>query len=227
MLATGAKVARRNVAVAVAIRGYEAVAKRDNTIELLDPAYGRLRVDPCQKADLAFVNVAPSGHQALIQKRLPEGSLGITPESSDRLLGIPVGPQQVGAEPAGDARLVGGGENVEHLEAVTEGVPRSGAQYDSDLVRTFDPAAAPAIKAPGPIHHEVGMDAQATLDAHEEVLAVRRDPGDGSSAEIQRGVTRHPKVAAVEHPSRQRVVERCGRAPDRVAFRHLGRDPWK
>src|SRR4051794_33758616 len=60
----------------------------------------RQRVDPAEEAQLGLVDVAHAGQVALLEKRVADRGVGAGAQVGQRELGVPVRPEQVGAEVA-------------------------------------------------------------------------------------------------------------------------------
>ena len=77
---------------------------------------GVQRVDAAGEAELGGVHVADPGQAGLVEQRLVDGAVRVGEQPAERLVLVPVGAEQVGAEVADDVVLAVAGEQLDDAE---------------------------------------------------------------------------------------------------------------
>ena len=113
------------------------------------------RVHPGQEAQLALVEVAEPGQVALVEDRVGDRAGRVGEQPPQRLVLVPVGSEQVGAEVTDDGVLGVAGDHLDDAEREADGGPVLGAQHDPGLVGGAAPAGARLVEVPGALHLEV------------------------------------------------------------------------
>ena len=93
--------------VALFVCYQQPACKVDNAGKIVDVANWRPGRNPTQETDFRLVDVAGTRQIPLVEQRLTDSAAGIDLQASDCLVGIPIGPEQVGAE-VSDERGFGG-----------------------------------------------------------------------------------------------------------------------
>ncbi len=138
-----------------------------------------------QEADLVDPEVAEARHRALVEEGGAERVVGTGREAGHGERRVPVVAQRVRPEVADGRALVAGGDQVDHGQvAAPEGAPVVEAEAHAHLV--LDPlrhALAGAGDRPRTLHAQVRVEGGGVVEPHEQVLAVRVEPGDPPAAE--------------------------------------------
>jgi hypothetical protein len=189
-------------------------------VELVDR---RERAQAAGEQHLRLVDVADARGDPLIEQEVADGgtAVGVGLHPTHDLTEVGVGLAQVGAETpeTGVAVAVELAERLDHGRVEADGDPVGHLDDHPGRVRALAPALARPVQVPRARHAHVGVQHDAVVPRHLEVLAVALDPLD-DPALLRAGPGEARGVEAGRHLADERDAQRCCGPVDRVAFRH-------
>src|ERR1700722_6436276 len=122
VLLTASRIARRDLADPFLIGFQHPLRQLDEFGHRWDPGGRAPWVDATEEERLGLVQIADPGQVALIHDRLSDRAFRVRGQPPDRLLRVPVGPEQVWAEVADGPRLAAGPEDFHDAELLPHGL---------------------------------------------------------------------------------------------------------
>ena len=142
------------------------------------------------------------------------------PESAQRLVEVPVGAEDVGAEVADQGVLVRGRDEGHVVQPVADALPAVGGEDRADREgRAAVPARAGPVDVPTAVHAEVRAQGAVVGQADEQVLAAGDHLAHVDTGEVDGGQLRHPQFAAAQRRAGQRGVHPLARPARRCLLR--------
>jgi hypothetical protein len=224
--AGSARAAVVDVGLHVALRGVD----HGFHLALGDGAHAAERINSGGEGDLAFVDVAESGHDALVEEDdsdLVAGMRGGTfTEGGDSAFDAEGVGEDVGAE-AGDLRVsCEGARGVElgELNVEDDGLHLAAGDGDAHVAPRHKPLFARAIDVPRAGHEHVGGEDEVARKVDEAPLPLRLDALDGAAYEwglvVDAGQLGELGFEGGDDAASDGFLEGSGGSVDCVAFRH-------
>jgi len=141
----------------------------------------------------------------LVEQCLGDGSARIEEKSADHFIGVPVGPEQVGAEMPDERVFGGGGDERNVVNAVADRRPHCIAKDDADVVVRIVHRLARGMNAPLAIHAQMAVQRLTRVEPDQDVLAARHDVSDVLASEISGREVCDAKIGGGQGP----IGERC------------------
>ena len=180
---------------------------------------GRGGADAAQEAQLVDIHVAEPGQVALLAQRDRDRHVGCDGDASHRLVGVPVGAEQVGSEVVEPVGLLGCREHLDHAEVEADGHGGRRLDHDPGLPAGPAPPLPRPVHPPLPLHLEVRVQHE-VADAHQQVLAPAPHRVHRLAGEVDGRVRGDPQVARGDDlPGERRIEPACGLV-DGVTFWH-------
>ena len=118
--------------------------------------------DAAQEQRLGHVEGADAGEVALVEQRLSDRAFRRRAQPANRVVRVPVGPEQVRPEVPDNPAFVRGGDEVQHPQLVPDRRPVVVREDSPDVaLATAPPALAGAVHVPGAVHAQVAVQGQA------------------------------------------------------------------
>ena len=130
---------------------------------------------------------------------------GLAIRLSAAMLRVPVLAQQIGSQVVNGVLVVVAFQNLQHAQVDADRADISCFQDDSNPV--VGPTC-PRRDPPAAIHLQVRVDT-GRPDADEQVLAAAAHLVDHMTAQVDRGIPRHPNIAAGQRVTDQRLPQSC------------------
>jgi phage shock protein A len=178
-------------------------------------------VDAEQEQRLHLVEVADPREVALVEDGDADLLVGVLAQPSQGLVEVPVGAEDVGAQMADQAVLLGGGHEVDVVQPVADALPVLGREHQPHLVRRAPvPAGARPVDVPAAVHPEVGAQRPAVAETDQQMLAAGDHLGDRRPGQVDGRQLRDAELTAAQRAAGQRGVHPLRGQPDGVSFGH-------
>src|SRR5947209_698965 len=171
---------------------------------------------PAEEAQFVAEDIADAGHHALVEQRLGDRAIRSRDQTVRGRARIPVRAEQVGSAVVDNVAVVIAFQDLQYAQVDADRADLTCFQDDPNPV--VDPRG-PRCDPPAAVHLQVRVNT-GRPDADEQVLAPAAHLVDDLAAQVDRGITRHPNVAAGQSVTDQRLPQYFCGVENGVTFRH-------